>query len=334
MIWKAVANSEGEEMWARFLFVLAGLAIVGWPSFGTPVSETALAQREAMDSHNPQEPQTLGEIYGSIRAAFELPFAVESLPERCVGEPGNDERFSSFVIERGELLRDVTGRFETLTGDRYMFDVIRGIPILRRNPDVVPEPVLLDLIVNFRVAGLTIWDALCALAREVNAKALAQSGGKPLYIYLNGPQFLEFPSPVFENGTPITLALDEVSAREALCAILETGGASFTYSYICGPEYDPMTILHWGQDGKVAKGRRMEDTPADKEAMAYWAADNINKLQSSPGPDITDGPRAQDPATNETRRGSGWRLIVALGCVAVLLAVCANFLRHHVRWKK
>lgn len=306
-------------MWSRLFCIVAGLTVGGLPSFGTPVSETSLAGREAQESRNPAEPQLLSEVYGSIEAGFGLSFAVESLPERCVGGPGNDQKFPPFSFERGELFGDVISRFEMRTGYRWMLDVICGIPILRRNPDVVDEPVLLDLAVSLKVTDVSIWEALCALAREVNGKALADSTGKTLYIHLDGPESLRFPPPIFQSGPRVTLAFNDVPARGALCAILETAKSSFTYFYICGPD-DHLTILQWGEDGEVVHGPRMEDTPADKEAMAYFEDANIRKLQSPPVPNVTTGSMVQEPKPETAGRGGGWRLIVCSGSVVAVMA--------------
>jgi hypothetical protein len=337
---------------------LSSVVLLSMTSFGAPDDAVPFEERVAQWSHNPQEPQTLGEISGFISDVFGVPFAFESLPEDCVGATISVERFPPFAIAREETFRDAISRFEAVSQYRYKFEEIRGVPVLRRNPDVVAEPNLLDTVVSLSVKEVTMWEALCALAREINGKNMIEGGGgKALYIWPSGPDCLEFPAPIFVKEPVVTLALEGVSAREALCAILESAGSTFNYYYTCRQDCDYMKILAWG-NGEVVAGRRMVNTAADKEYMEYWETANISKLQLPPGPGApnasasppptppieTPGPvtkpaekgSTQDHTTDHTPAptGSNWTPVVVSGCAVVLAAACVIALRRRFLRKR
>jgi hypothetical protein len=333
-------------------------------SFGAPDDAVPFEERVAQRSYNPQEPQTLWEISGFISSLFGVPFAMESLPEHCVGATTSlePEHFPPFAIVGGETFRDAISRFEAVSQYRYKFEVIRGVPILRRNPDVVAEPNLLDTVVGLSVKDVTMWEALCALAREINGKNLAEGGaGKALYIHLAGPGSMptKFPAPIFVEEPVVTLALEGegVSAREALCAILEAAGSTFNYYYSCREENDDMTILAW-DNGKVVDGRRMVNTAADFKCMEYWETANICKLQLPPGPgaaNVSASPpptppiETPAPVTKPAQKGStqdhttdhapaptgsNWTPVVVSGCAVVIAAACVIALRRRFLRKR
>ena len=349
-------------MSTRRILALSSVVLLSMTSFGAPDDAVPFEERVAQRSYNPQEPQTLWEISGFISSLFGVPFAMESLPEHCVGATTSlePEHFPPFAIVGGETFRDAISRFEAVSQYRYKFEVIRGVPILRRNPDVVAEPNLLDTVVSLSVERVTMWEALCALAREINGKNMIEGGGgKALYIHLSGPDSMptEFPAPIFLEEPVVTLALKGVSAREALCAILEAARSTFNYYYTCLQEHDYMTILAW-DNGKVVAGRRMVNTAADKEYMEYWETANISKLQLPPGPGApnasasppptppieTPGPvtkpaekgSTQDHTTDHTPAptGSNWTPVVVSGCAVVLAAACVIALRRRFLRKR
>jgi len=347
-------------MSTRRILGLSSVVLLSMTSFGASDDAAPFEERVAQWSHNPQEPQTLGEMCGFIGSLFGVPFAVEALPEHCVGATASDERFPPFAIALGETFKDAISRFEAVSQYRYKFEEIRGVPMLRRNPDVVAEPNLLDTVVSLSVKEVTMWEALCALAREINGKNMIEgAGGKALYIHLAGPSDLEFPAPMFVKEPVVTFALEGegVSAREALCAILESAGSTFSYYYICRQEHDYVDILAW-DNGKVVHGRRIVNTAADKEAMEYWETANISKLQLPPGPGTanvsasppptppietpapvtkpTEKGSTQDHTTDHTPAptGSNWTPVVVSGCAVVIAAACALVLRRRFLRKR
>lgn len=345
---------------ARRILVLSTVLLSSMTSFGASSDTDPFEARVAQRPFNPQEPQTLLEIFGFIERIFEVSFSVEALPEGCVGTaPSEPRRFPPFAIARGETFGEVIRRFVALSQYRYKVEEIRGVPILRRNDEVVGEPDLLDTVVSLNVKGVTMWEALCVLAREINGKNLAEEERGKALIDLFGPNSMppEPPDPIFLEKPIVTLDLAGVTAREALCAILESGKSTFDYSYSCREAHDYIYIDR-AIIGKARNRRRTLPTKEELESMKCWDDVNISKLQLPPGPGAANVfvppppiPSVETPAPpakpadkgsiqdhmidgTPAPAGGNWKPVVASGCTVVIAAVCVIGVRRRFLRKR
>jgi hypothetical protein len=221
----------------------------------------------------------LADIQDTIRDVFGVPLSVEGVPKESEYAVAVTQKVPPFPIEAGESLGDVLERFEDASEHIYRFDLIRRIPIIRANPEILKERNLLDSVIDLKLENHTIWDALCVLARTVNRKVVSD-GGEALSIELNGPQFMELPAPVFLEDPAVSIDLVGVTAREALCAILESAASKnrFNYYYYDYPdEYDFVSVLASDMAGRVIHGEQVRDV----KKLDHWSTDYIRKLQQS-----------------------------------------------------
>jgi hypothetical protein len=119
---------------------------------------------------------------------------------------------------------------------------------------------------------------LCVLARAINRDLLAD-GGEPLLIWLDGPDFDKLPAPEFFEKPAVTLKLVEFSAREALCAILESAGSPFSYHYHDHQSVsDDVSVIAYDASGEITRGQTMRDAAV----RTSWDYPVIAEFQSGP----------------------------------------------------
>lgn len=250
-------------------FLLFGATTILSP----PFSMSECVTHPAVD---PTHPQTLSEVFTSIRTVFDVALSLEGIPEESGHADPSGREVSAFSIRAGESFASVMNRVVAASGDVYKFEVIRGTPVLRPNPEVVKTPSLLDTVVDLEIEGSTIWDALCDLARRVNAKNLAKAS-KSFYIHLQGPEFMELPPPVFLEENKVSVELHDVTAREAMCAVMESANQPFTYYFYVWPgDFSYVSVVAHDAGGEVLHGRRVRDP----QHLESWSDENIHRLQS------------------------------------------------------
>lgn len=158
-----------------------------------------------------------------------------------------------------------------------MLDKVQGISILRANPEVVTERNFLDTTITLEVENVTVWEALCALAREMNAQAgpIDELAGKYVFVTLSVLSDGYLPDPRLTEEARISLNLTKVSAREALCAIVQNSQMKSIYYYNCITKYDYISYASYNAEGKVARGPRSHD----REDVEHWSDENIKRIQ-------------------------------------------------------
>lgn len=260
----------------RNFYLSCGTFLVSAAVLVVPPDPPALTERTPESARIPTQPETLSNVLGSIRAAFGVAVSLEGVREESGYADPSGREIPEFPIRADETLGGVMRRVVAASDGVYKFEVIRGTPILRPNPGIVKTPNLLDSVIDFEVEDSTIWDALCDLARTVNRKKL--TGGKALRIHLQGPEFLELPAPVFLEKKKVSVDLNDVSAREAMCAIMESAKQPFTYYFYVWPsDFDYVSVVATDEAGKVMHGPRVRDP----KSLDYWSDANIAKLQSA-----------------------------------------------------
>jgi hypothetical protein len=225
---------------------------------------------------------TLLDMWLAVTDSFDIPIALEPLPEHCLDSDRPEELLPPIEIRADETFATAISRLVEASEHRWKFEQIRGTPVLRPNVEVLAEGNALDTIVSLSVKRASVWESLCALARAINRTNADSDGArKRLLILPDGPDIVRNPAPIFTKPSLVTLELEDVSARDALCAIFDAAEFQFSYFYHCQPSYDYMKILAYSASGSVVRGDRL-----GHEGMKYWTNANIGALQSF-------GPEAQ-----------------------------------------
>lgn len=260
----------------EYLYLSLRLILSSTLAFAAASSPPNLPERAATSTLDSTQPQTLSDVFSSIRTAFDKALSLEGVPEESGYADPSGKEVPAFSIQAGESFGTVMKRVVAASNEVYVFEVIRGTPILRPNPEIVTTPNLLDTVVDLEFEKSTIWDALCHLARAVNRENMSR-GGKPLYIHLQGPEFLELPPPVFLEKDKVSVNLKSVSAREAMCAIMEAAQQPFTYYFYVWPsDFSYVSVVAEDEAGKVMHGPRVRDP----KKLDDWRDENIAKLQT------------------------------------------------------
>jgi hypothetical protein len=257
---------------------LASALLLGVGSFAATPEEPPLNERTSTRPFVNEEPQSLLSILGTIRDIFNVRISRETPLEDGRGADTPEKRLLPFEIERGETFEHAIRRLEEASEHHWKFEEIHGVPVVRLNPEVVAERTALDTEISLHVDKASIWDSLCALARAINRKnAAADPTNKPLQIWPSGPEMFKRPAPIIMEDSIVTLDLVEVSARKALCAILESAHGTLAYFYERDPDLDHIVIVAYSTTNSSVHGGNM---PAEKKEMNYWTLENIGKLQS------------------------------------------------------
>lgn len=259
--------------------------------------EIALRARTAQFGVDLEKPESLYDLVGAIERSFGTKISIEPLPEHCAGADQAEPPLEPFAIARDEGFDDVIARLEAASQGRWVFEEIRGVPLLRPNTLVEGHGTLLDTVVTAKIEAASVWEAICALARAVNRANNVQRGQtRPLQIYLAGPAALRHPPAILIEKRPIALALSQVRAREALCAIFEQLDVDLYYLYNCvvggrTAVQDYVTINLVGQDGRVIDGGRIrgEEYKTLQETVNWMSEDDVLAVQS-PALDNADAP--------------------------------------------
>lgn len=181
----------------------------------------------------------------TARTVDELPFAVKHSVKK-------NETLRHCLDELVELSR---GLLEVQT-------ILGNVCIVPRKQS--PEEILtnLDVRVSLHVEGASTWDALKALVTEINSAKATEYG---LFVTLRDLKEGKSPPKAFTEEKTISLLLEDVTARHALCAIMNASPLELSYTHVCGTETDTLVIsIH--EDGKPV----VASEPFTSEEMEWW----------------------------------------------------------------
>lgn len=129
----------------------------------------------------------------------------------------------------GDSLRSALDAMSRKSNPKLILEEISGNLCIRA-PFDASEPVVsaLDSKVTFTVLNASTWDAMIALARAIN------ESGDTAPMTLIHPMFdvhSRKAPPGFRDASDISLEFDDVTAREALCTIIEASPFEMSYRY-------------------------------------------------------------------------------------------------------
>ncbi len=233
------------------------------------------------------------ELIDKTREVFQVPISFEW---SYIDESRRDLKMPKipFTISPGDSLADVLDRFCSATGKQFQWGRIRGIICVWPTGTNGTTESMLDVRVTVNVEGASAWEAILQLVREVNAKAI---GAADRYMVARPTFTKEIYTPplVFRNEHVISLSLQDVSAREAICAIMAASPIrmSFWYfnSYHGNIVDDPrsssqLTLWFYNENGSLAHGPRVTDV----REYGVWRAEALATV-----PTLSPNPSRQNP---------------------------------------
>lgn len=132
------------------------------------ISEVPLLERQAHTGAKLETPVDLHEIKSVVEDCFRVELSIEPLREQCAGADPLAVPMEPFAIVEGEQFGEVIARLTTVSGGRWIFQEIHGVPLLSLDSTVDGHGTLLDTIVRVEIDASSMWEALCALALAVN----------------------------------------------------------------------------------------------------------------------------------------------------------------------
>ncbi len=132
-----------------------------------------------------------------------------------------------YALIEGETLREALDKLCANSGGRFVWKRIRGILCVIPSAQNEKVESALDTTVTIHVDNVSTWDAILALGMAVNEREAAD---RMLRFYPQGNEYLNHPV-AFRNDKTLSIHLDGVSARDALCAIMAASPFQMRYSY-------------------------------------------------------------------------------------------------------
>ena len=130
--------------------------------------------------------------------------------------------------QSGDSLEIALNELPAVTGGKLTWRQIRGNICILPPVDAKGTENTLDTVVSIKIQNTSTWEALKALAGEINRSA---SIDRRTVIYPNFTAFGIAGPTGFRGGNEVTLELENVSAREVLCAIIEKSQFEMAYRY-------------------------------------------------------------------------------------------------------
>lgn len=214
---------------AVFAFLISGYATavpLDESILGKSATTDAVKRAESAKGSSSVSDIALG-VRRRLQRAFEVPICIE-WPYVNADRTTPDQPQLDFSIEANSPFRSNLDRFSESTDGKLVWEFANGALIIRAPSEAKDTENNLDTIVSLDLSGVSTWHALMALVKVINADPIA---GRPIGV-----------SPVFNasgkagpdrfrNDFSVVLNLENVTAREALCAIIAASPFEMTYSY-------------------------------------------------------------------------------------------------------
>jgi hypothetical protein len=154
-----------------------------------------------------------------------------------------------------EPLTSCLDRFVAASRGLLTWTTIRGnivvVPKKQREDEMLNA---MDTKVSLEVKSASPWDAFKALEKAVNS---AQRAARKIQIVPDCLRDVRKPFAEFAESHSISFKLDNVTAREAACAIMAASPIPLAYSYVDSFSEPDTLVIFMYKDGKVANAGRM-----------------------------------------------------------------------------
>lgn len=141
---------------------------------------------------------------------------------------GLEVRDVKFEIGPDQTLRSALDMFREKSDGKLLWDLVYGSICIRASDGAPDSENLLDLNISLSLDGVSTWDAMQELAHEINERA---TNGRQILVSPRALSTGYGPPDAFRNDIGIRLDLENVTAREALCAIIQASPLEMSYKY-------------------------------------------------------------------------------------------------------
>jgi len=207
----------------------------GWhPSRAVNIDDKALEIGAKERAGNKAEPISLPSAHQLITAMYPVPISYEG-PISYSHTP-----FKIFyTITRNEPLSSALDRLIADSRGLLTWTKLRGTIVIK--PKVqADEHHAMAAKVSISVESASTWEAFKALEKAINR---AKDRQKFLHIFPASFLYGGYPRPEFTNDKTLTLKIVNVTAREAVCAVMADSPLSLSYIYMESPEEEELDSL-------------------------------------------------------------------------------------------
>ena len=185
--------------------------------------------------------------------AYDVPICRESHPFIGRGTNGLDSTTVQFVIIKEQpldrSLDKLVDLFNGLLEYRIIHNQIVILPAKQTDDEIVSN---LDVRVSVDFEDVSVWEALKEIVKAINRQQMTPY---PVLLYLEDVNKIEplLPLPDITDIHEITLSMENITAREAICAVLATSPVKMAYQYSTGSTSDGLGIHIYREDTLEAK---------------------------------------------------------------------------------
>lgn len=122
-----------------------------------------------------------------------------------------------FRLRKGEELREVLDRLDESSPANLVWQQVSNSVVMQEG--AADEENLLDTVISVEIEGASVWGALEAVGREI---VRTRAGERELDIYPPGNVHGNPPPDFFVEPGRVSLVIEQQTAREAICRILES----------------------------------------------------------------------------------------------------------------
>lgn len=188
----------------------------------------ATAEAIKRESHyDARDESAVFNIRRSIEGTYRVPLSYEWSfvgPDR---ESVDSTPFRMDLVE-GETLREVLDRFCGLSEGQFMWQRTPGVVCVQSSSSAGQTESSLDTVVSLRLDEVSTWEAFVALGTAVNE---VRETNRVFSVYPHFYSNFQKGPKGFRDRRDISLVLSDVTAREALWAIIEASHLRMSYWY-------------------------------------------------------------------------------------------------------
>lgn len=167
-----------------------------------------------------------------IRESFHVPISFEWSFVNA-DRSAIEDRDMRFSVKAEETLEETLNRFCAEMGGRLQWGRIRGVICVWPAANAESVESTLDTTVTLELSGMSTWQAILEVCRQANSS----EEDRVLVPRAEPSQDRYAPPDALRDHNSITLSLSEVTAREAICAVLAASPLHLEFNY--GNYYRP-----------------------------------------------------------------------------------------------
>ncbi len=232
-----------------YLPILIALALLCPIGHGAPVVSDVSDLSSILAPHSEPirevaEDNIVSAITAITRAYNTVPICYEYYPYTRRGRNDCLKTSVPFTISKGDPLDRSLDKLVALSNGLLKYRIIHNqiviLPVKQTDDEIVSN---LDVRVSVDFEDVSVW---VALKRTVGKANRQQVTDYPTYLYPPGYNHVLQPPSGFTNAHEISLTVEHVTAREAVCAVLAASSLNLAYRYSPGSTSDSLRLYSPG----------------------------------------------------------------------------------------